>query len=565
METRDFGGSSQAPSLGSTARVEERFQQSVASLHQILNPDYDPTEDADPLRAAERTGPRVYTLKNHLNENVRFFVFGCQGDEHVGQAQVADYIRKIISEHPELKPDFIVLLGDNFYPSGVDSPRDPRFKKQCYEMYGIPCFVVPGNHDFGYTKKEKINYSSSTAAGKARGMHQVAHSYIVHEEDPTLPLSKAEFWRQSELDLALLPRWNMPGLFYSLIVGNLQLFFMDSNHFADDYLSMIESDAPLAPEKNQVVWLIREFQACKEAGRTAVIFQHHPLVDLSKRARYGDGDAHLYLDSNRWKRLAKQFGLGENDYQYDALLSKILLALDIKFAACFGAHVHGMYNVFREQTATSPRLCQFVIGSGGGELQDRKCFKDNETVGFFLKELGFMAFSCNKMRPENMNLTAFSVAGHELKLTNSRALPITLFKDQDRDDISELYQLVLGACRAHAKELASLLATADAANKPNIDWYPYTIAKVRNFTNEPTLHDVNGLHNIIAYFCQPELSTLNTVLYCLQQLMGELTQKTENSLFGKINKALKESPRFGKTIQELLDVNEEKAGIVIKV
>ena len=46
--------------------------------------------------------------------------------------------------------DLVLLLGDNFYPSGVLSVDDLQFKTKFEEVYGnikIPFFVVLGNHD----------------------------------------------------------------------------------------------------------------------------------------------------------------------------------------------------------------------------------------------------------------------------------------------------------------------------------------------------------------------------------------------------------------------------------
>ncbi len=543
----DSGEKKEAPAASSSARIAAELQVSVVDLQKIINLDYVKSQHYDPVSEADKTGSRVYTIKNHHNEDVRFFVFGCQGDKKTGQAKVAEHLKKIIAEHPELKPDFIVLLGDNFYPNGVDSPDDERFEEQFYKMYDIPCFVVPGNHDYGYTNEEKINYSSKTVAGKARGRHQDVHSYSKHPGDPEIPMTMGEFWRQEELDLASLPKWCKPAPYYSVIIGNLQLFFMDSNHLADDYLSIIENVTPVDPQKNQAAWLAREFEACKKAGRTPVLFQHHPLVDLSKRARYGDGDAHLYFkhDPERWKRLAKLFGLDVNDYKHDALLTKVYTAMGIKWATSFAAHVHAMYNY------VTPDASGFVIGSGGGKLQDRMYFRDNENIGFFLQELGFMAFSCNKKSPAIMNLRAFTLAGHELTLTTARARPFTDFPDTDTAD---LYNLVLQACNEYAATLAELLAEADRKNKPNIEFYPYRMAKLRNYGHEPTLYDVDGMHHIVAYFCQPELGDFQLVLTRLDELMHQLTQRTEDSLYEKINRTIKQS-RFGKTVQEMLDVN----------
>lgn len=53
-----------------------------------------------------------------------------------------------------LPPDFILSTGDNFYPSGLISNMDPRFKATFSDMYTAPGLQVPwyavlGNHDYG--------------------------------------------------------------------------------------------------------------------------------------------------------------------------------------------------------------------------------------------------------------------------------------------------------------------------------------------------------------------------------------------------------------------------------
>ena len=49
-----------------------------------------------------------------------------------------------------VKPDAILLVGDNFYECGVSSAGDPHFAMYAPLMQlGVPMFVVLGNHDYG--------------------------------------------------------------------------------------------------------------------------------------------------------------------------------------------------------------------------------------------------------------------------------------------------------------------------------------------------------------------------------------------------------------------------------
>ena len=58
--------------------------------------------------------------------------------------------------------DLVLLLGDNFYPSGVVSVDDLQFKTKFEEVYRnikIPFFVVLGNHDVKQDALSQVIYS----------------------------------------------------------------------------------------------------------------------------------------------------------------------------------------------------------------------------------------------------------------------------------------------------------------------------------------------------------------------------------------------------------------------
>lgn len=79
--------------------------------------------------------PRTATL--------RYAVVGDTGD---GAEAVSKGIARV---HAATPLDAILLTGDNFYPCGVKSERDPRWKINLpLTRVGVPIFPVLGNHDY---------------------------------------------------------------------------------------------------------------------------------------------------------------------------------------------------------------------------------------------------------------------------------------------------------------------------------------------------------------------------------------------------------------------------------
>lgn len=101
--------------------------------------------------------------------SVRFFAMGDQGTGDPDQGNVA---RAVFELCQRSGCDFGLLLGDNFYPSGVESTSDPQWQAKFEKPYadllaaGIPFYAVLGNHD--------------TDEGRdwGRADHQVAYSGV---------------------------------------------------------------------------------------------------------------------------------------------------------------------------------------------------------------------------------------------------------------------------------------------------------------------------------------------------------------------------------------------------
>ncbi len=82
-------------------------------------------------------------------EKVNFIVFGDQGTGEPDQYRVAKAMSSVCAE---VGCQFALVLGDNFYPSGVTSVTDSQWQsafEKPYASFGdFDFWAVPGNHDW---------------------------------------------------------------------------------------------------------------------------------------------------------------------------------------------------------------------------------------------------------------------------------------------------------------------------------------------------------------------------------------------------------------------------------
>lgn len=92
-----------------------------------------------------------------LNPILRFAAFGDWG--HVNKA--SDHLIRILHEH-QYEIDFCILLGDNFYPDGVNGFQDPRWENNVRERFptGMRLYALLGNHDYHGDPVAQVLYSS---------------------------------------------------------------------------------------------------------------------------------------------------------------------------------------------------------------------------------------------------------------------------------------------------------------------------------------------------------------------------------------------------------------------
>lgn len=173
---------------------------------------------------------------------VRFVAFGDQGKGDDAQRKVGLSVGKVCAA---LGCDFGVLLGDNFYESGVQSPTDPQFVtafEQPYETVDAGFYIVLGNHDYG---------------GNGQG---------------------TEFGKeQNEIDYGKThPKWILPSQHYKYSAGPAEFFVADTNR------SMFKQDDAVRTDFDK--WLPASTQLWK------IAFGHHTYFSNGKHGNAGNYD-----------------------------------------------------------------------------------------------------------------------------------------------------------------------------------------------------------------------------------------------------------------------------------
>jgi len=166
-----------------------------------------------------RDAPPVFSVKADRRDGVRVLAFGDFGDGSERQRRLAEAMQRLHQRKPFT---LAVTLGDNFYPTGMNGPADPRWERDFKRPYGgmrIPFFPSLGNHDWFQT--------DSPAA-------EILHS---HED----------------------PQWRLPAVRYTFVAGPVQFFAIDTN-----LVTRAELD-----------WLDRELG--KSTARWKIVYGHHPI------------------------------------------------------------------------------------------------------------------------------------------------------------------------------------------------------------------------------------------------------------------------------------------------
>lgn len=184
--------------------------------------------------------------------------WGRNGADH--QKQVAEQMGKTAAE---IKAQFVIATGDNFYPSGVISEHDPLFKYSFEDIYTAfalqwDWYPVLGNHD----------YKSNPDA-------QVAYSKISR-------------------------RWKMPSRYYSKTFAingdNTQqvlIAFIDTNPLIPEFYSNAEYGPNVKGQDTtqQKRWLAKVLSDPSPNIKWKIVVGHHPLYTGGSRTNGYDTKA----------------------------------------------------------------------------------------------------------------------------------------------------------------------------------------------------------------------------------------------------------------------------------
>jgi predicted MPP superfamily phosphohydrolase len=176
---------------------------------------------------AYRDAPPLFSAVSE-EKPIRVLAFGDFGSGQESQVKTAAAIRAYAKDHPF---DFGITLGDNFYPRGMNSPSDPRWKTQWEDLYGplgIKFYASLGNHDYGQAAS---------------------------------PI--AELWYSEKS-----PSWHAPARYYTFTAGSAQFFQIDTVDLTE----------------RELRWLDEQLAQSKATWK--IVYGHYQIYSASR----GDND-----------------------------------------------------------------------------------------------------------------------------------------------------------------------------------------------------------------------------------------------------------------------------------
>ena len=112
-----------------------------------------------PLGAQQRD---TMTLTVPAKGTLNFLAMGDWG--HNGESPQREVAVQMGATAKAVSADFLLIVGDNFYPDGVRSVNDPQWRRSFEDVYtayslNVEWFVALGNHDYRGSPQAEIDYS----------------------------------------------------------------------------------------------------------------------------------------------------------------------------------------------------------------------------------------------------------------------------------------------------------------------------------------------------------------------------------------------------------------------
>ncbi|OJV54166.1 MAG: acid phosphatase [Bacteroidetes bacterium 43-16] len=186
------------------------------------------------------------------DQSLNFLVIGDWG-RHGGyhQKAVAGQMAKVAAT---ADVNFIISVGDNFYPDGVQSAQDPSWNSSFENIYSnhmlfSDWWVVLGNHDYKGNIQAQIDYSKISR------------------------------------------RWNMPATYFSRKIKlengkELLLVFLDTNPFVTSYYEKsgnMRENLALQDTAAQYKWLKETLADTATNIHWKIVVGHHPMYSGGMR------------------------------------------------------------------------------------------------------------------------------------------------------------------------------------------------------------------------------------------------------------------------------------------
>lgn len=272
---------------------------------------------------------------DHTSQHL--LLLGDFGSNDGAQRQVAEAMSRYVADS-KMRPDWLILLGDNFYNDFGPVERLPkaRWREGFEQMYPAaifpgPCPAILGNHD-----------------------------YLDWLDGPDAQIAYAKSTKT---------RWHMPAKWYRKDWGNLATFlFIDTNTRAINgsgfsFSSQDSQRFHLDPseETNQWIWL--EEQLRSRRGTFTCVVGHHPIFSNGMHGDHRD---------------------------LIATLAPLLRKHRVHFY--FSAHDHDLQHLEIDSLPTS-----FILSGGGGAHQ-RPFARERHNAPFFRSVLGFSHLSVSPQR-----------------------------------------------------------------------------------------------------------------------------------------------------------------------
>ncbi len=166
------------------------------------------------------------------------------GDTGKGNTEQFQVGQAMARECRQIQCDFALLLGDNIYQVGIDSPSDPqmieKFEKP-YAEFPQPFYVALGNHDYGKMANEWH-----------RGDYQVEYSKNN-------------------------PKYILPSHYYAFEKNDVLFIVLDTSRYFHDKDS-----------KQQTEFV--KTQISKSTAKWKVVVAHHPFISNGKHGNAGSYD-----------------------------------------------------------------------------------------------------------------------------------------------------------------------------------------------------------------------------------------------------------------------------------